>query len=314
MGIGTYDFGHPWNTLLSKSTNTQISKSPKNIQLLTFNTFHTMFANKNLQIAAGLGIAFFIAALVAFGYNTAPAGSSLETFFFALGGKLPEGIIQAATFACFFIAIFGVVAMNRKIQQEETAYMAKLLPESEQYVLYPEDVSRIKLETIDVEKRIGPTMLTDLIKQATTKFRAENSSGETLSIVETVSEMQRKSMEKEFWLISTCQTLIPALGFLGTVWGMAAAILSMGQAKPASPAIASASAGTATPLPTPAVTSTDIQALIDSMGTAFFTTIVSIVLGIIVSIIVKRLETRVEDFQTNMKRYVVENLVNRIHR
>ncbi|MBV6441622.1 MAG: hypothetical protein EPGJADBJ_03308 [Saprospiraceae bacterium] len=279
-----------------------------------------MFANKNLQIAAGLGIAFFIAALVAFGYHTAPAGSSLETFFFALGGKLPEGVIQAATFACFFIAIFGVVAMNKKIQQEETAYMAKLLPESEQYVLYPEDVSRIKLETIDVEKRIGPTMLTDLIKQATTKFRAENSSGETLSIVETVSEMQRKSMEKEFWLISTCQTLIPAFGFLGTVWGMAAAILSMGQAKPVAAvtlptatATATATAPATAPVP-PAVTSTDIQALIDSMGTAFFTTIVSIVLGIVVSVVVKRLETRVEDFQTNMKRYVVENLVNRIHR
>lgn len=273
-----------------------------------------MFANKNLQIAAGIGIALFIAALVAFGYHTAPAGSSLETFFFALGGKFPEGIIQAASFACFFIAIFGIAAFNKKIQQEETAYMAKLLPESEQYVLYPEDVNRIKLETIDVEKRIGPKMLTDLIKQATTKFRAENSSGETLSIVETVSEMQRKSLEKEFWLIGICQTLIPTFGFLGTVWGMAAAILSMGQAKPVAAVATTPATATATPVAAPAVTSTDIQALIDSMGTAFFTTIVAIVLGIVVSVLVKRLETRVEDFQTNMKRYVVENLVNRIHR
>jgi biopolymer transport protein ExbB/TolQ len=271
-----------------------------------------MFANKNLQIAAGLGIAFIFAAIFSFGYHSAPAGSSLETFFFALGGKMPEGIIQAATIACFFIAIFGVIALNNKIQQEESAYMAKLLPETEQYVLYPEDVNRIKLEAIDAEKRMGPRLLTDLVKQATTKFRAENSTGETLSIVETVSEMQRKSLEKEFWLISICQTLIPTFGFLGTVWGMAAAILSMGQAKTAtaSPAIASATAGTA---PAP-VTAPDIQALIDSMGTAFFTTIVAIVLGIVVSVLVKRLETRVEDFQTNMKKYVVENLVNRIHR
>lgn len=276
-----------------------------------------MFANKNLQIAAGLGIAFIIAAFMAIGYQTAPAGSSLETFFFALGGNLPGGVIQAATIACFFIALFGVIALNKKIEQEETAYMAKLLPESEQYVLYPEDVNRIKLETIDAEKRIGPKMLTDLIKQATTKFRAENSTGETLSIVETMSEMQRKSLEKEFWLISICQTLIPTFGFLGTVGGMAAAILSMGQMKPMAAATlptATAPATATVPAPAPAVTSTDIQALIDSMGTAFFTTIVAIVLGIIVSILVKRLETRVEDFQTNMKRYVVENLVNRIHR
>lgn len=272
-----------------------------------------MFANKNLQIFAGIGIAFFIAALVSLGYHTAPAGSSLETFFFALGGKLPEGIIQAATFACFFIAIFGVIALSQRINREESAYMAKLLPESEQYVLYPEDVNRIKLETIEVEKRMGSTLLTDLVKQATTKFRADNSTSETLSIVETVSEMQRKSLEKEFWLISICQTLIPTFGFLGTVWGMAAAILSMGQVKPVAVAT---TAATATAPATAPVTATgpDISALIDSMGTAFFTTIVAIVLGIVVSVVVKRLETRVEDFQTNMKRYVVENLVNRIHR
>lgn len=279
-----------------------------------------MFTNKNLQIAAGLGIAFVIAAVMAIGYQSAPAGSSLETFFFALGGQLPSGIIQAATFACFFICIFGIYAFNQRIQQEESAYLAKLLPETEQYVLYPEDVNRIKLETIEAEKRTGPRMLTDLIKQASTKFRAENSSGETLSIVETVSEMQRKSLEKEFWLISTCQTLIPALGFLGTVWGMAAAILSMGQVKPvaaaapASPVIATSGATAGSVPPVPAVSSNDIQALIDSMGTAFFTTILAIVLGIIVSVMVKRLETRVEEFQTNIKRYVVENLVNRIHR
>jgi biopolymer transport protein ExbB/TolQ len=267
-----------------------------------------MFANKNLQIAAGLGIAIIFAAIFSFGYHSAPAGSSLETFFFALGGKMPQGIIQAATIACFFIAIFGIIALNNRIQQEENAYVAKLLPETEQYVLYPEDVNRIKLEAIDAEKRMGPRLLTDLIKQATTKFRAENSTGETLSMVETVSEMQRKSLEKEFWLISTCQTLIPALGFLGTVWGMAAAILSMGQEKPVAAAVAATATAPAT------IAAPDIQALIDSMGTAFFTTILAIVLGIFVSVLVKRLETRVEDFQTNMKRYVVENLVNRIHR
>jgi biopolymer transport protein ExbB/TolQ len=58
----------------------------------------------------------------------------------------------------------------------------------------------------------------------------------------------------------------------------------------------------------------DLQALTDSMGTAFFTTIVSIVLGIVVTIMVKRLETDIEDFHSGMKRYVVENLVNRIHK
>ena len=266
-----------------------------------------MFAHKNFQILAGFGAAFVIAVIASFGYHSAPAGSSMETFFFAIGGKLPEGIIQACTFTCFFICVFEAISLHKRMQQEESAYMAKLLPETEQYVLYPEDVNRIKLEAIEAEKRMGPRMLTDLVKQAATKFRSENSTGETLSLVESVSEMQRKTLEKEFWLVATCQTLIPAFGLLGTVWGMAKAIMSLGEVKPVVSADISAAAS-------PAVSSGDIQSLIGSMGTAFFATILAIGLGIVVSIFIKRLETRADDFQTSLKRYVVENLVNRIHR
>lgn len=155
-------------------------------------------------------------------------------------------------------------------------------------------------------------MITDLIKQAATKFRSNHSPADALAMVETVSDMQRKAFEREFWLINTCQNLIPALGFLGTVLGMAAAILNMGevrlmaQASPTTGAVAAA-------VPQTAIGAADISMLIDNLGTAFFTTILSIVLGIIVSIVVKRTETRVEDFLTGSKRYVVENLVNRIH-
>ncbi len=265
-----------------------------------------MLHQKNMQIAAGFGIAFVIAAVVAVGYQTSTKGSGLETIFFALGGQLPFGVIQAATFACFFICLFGIQSLWKRVRYEESVFQAKLLPESEQFVLYPEDVNEIKLNTISMEKHLGPRLLTDLIKQATTKFRAESSTSETLSMVETVSDMQRKSMEKEFWLIGVCQTLIPALGFLGTVLGMAAAILSMDDPAP----LAAATTGAATVV----ATGPNVSALIDSMGTAFFTTILSIILGIVVTVMIKQLETHVEDMHTNMKRYVIENLVNRIHR
>ncbi len=263
---------------------------------------------KNNHLLISFLIAGGISAVCCMGYYAAPRGSGLETFFFALGGKMPDGLIQFATFAAFFICYFGMQDIQKRLRAEESVYSAKLLPESEQYVLYAEDVNRIKLETIEVERRVGgQSMLTDLIKQATTKFRANSSTAESLSIVETISDIQRRKLEKDFWLINTCQTLIPAFGFLGTVWGMAAAILSMGKTPTASAVTPTAAAGV------PAVNGVEVQGLIDSMGTAFFTTIVSIVLGIIVSVLAKKLESKVEDFHTTMKRYVVENLVNRIH-
>lgn len=264
----------------------------------------------NQHIFYGLSLAAATTLLVVLGYEMSPKGSFAETIFFALGGKMPDGLIQAATFACFYIALFGLKSIQGRIQWEQRALGARLLPEIEQFVLYPEDVSQIKLDTIEAERRIGAGLLTDLIKQAATKFRANQSSSDALSMVETVSEMQRKAWEKDLWLLHTCQTLIPAFGFLGTVLGMAAAILNMGK----SPSMAAAGPATeSAPAAAASITTADIQSLTDSLGTAFFTTIVSIVLGIVVSILMKQQESQIEALHTGMKRYVVENLVNRIH-
>lgn len=270
-----------------------------------------MNTQKNSPILISLGLTILVMVIVSAGYYMTPKGSSLETFFFALGGQMPEGLIQAATFFSFFICYFGMDTLNKGIQREERAFALKLLPETEQYVLYPEDVNQIKLQTIEAERHVGAGLLTDLIKQAATKFRSSHSPSESLSIVETVSDMHRKTVEKEFWLIHTCQTLIPAFGFLGTVWGMAAAILNMGKTQPTAMATPTGP-DSATQVAQATVSGADIQVLIENLGTAFFTTIVAIVLGIFVNVLMKRLESRVENLHTGMKRYVVENLVNRI--
>lgn len=273
-----------------------------------------MFASKNSQIFAGLAAAFVVAVLVSLGYHLSPTGSSMETFFFALGGKLPNGLIQIIAFAGFFTALFSMYAISQRLNYEKAAYKAKLLPESEQFVLYPEDVNRIKLETIEAERHFGPRMLTDMIKQTATKFRSNNSPADALEIAKTVSEMQYKTMEKEFWLVGICQTLIPTFGFLGTVWGLASAILSLGSIKPVS--LAAAGTAGAPPAAVPsqvAISTSDIETLVDHMGMAFFATMLAIALSLIVVMLSKRLEAQVEEFHLDMKRYVVENLVNRIH-
>ena len=275
-----------------------------------------MFATKNSQIIGGVVAAVIVAVIVSVGYQLAPTGSSLETFFLALGGKLPTGLIQFVAFAGFFTALFSLYAISRRLQYEEAAYAAKLLPEAEQYVLYPEDVSRIKLETIEAERHLGPRMLTDLIKQTTTKFRSNNSPADALAITQTVSELQYKALEQEFWLVGICQTLIPTFGFLGTVWGLASAILSLGSIKPVSLAANTGAAGTSAMATAPtqvAISTGDIETLVDHMGMAFFATMLAIALSMVIVALSKRLENQVESFHLNMKRYVVENLVNRIH-
>ena len=271
-----------------------------------------MFATKNSQIIGGVVAAAAVAMVVIIGYELSPAGSSMQTFFLALGGKMPTGLIQFVAFTGFFTAVFSLYAISQRLDYEKAAYSAKLLPEAEQFVLYPEDVSRIKLETIEAERRMGPRMLTDLIKQTTTKFRSNNSPADALAITQTVSELQYKQLEKEFWLVGICQTLIPTFGFLGTVWGLASAILSLGSIKPVSLAANTGTVAAAAPGQV-AISSSDIETLVDHMGMAFFATMLAIALSMVIVAMSKRLEAQVEEFHLNMKRYVVENLVNRIH-
>ena len=273
-----------------------------------------MFATKNSQVFAGIAAAVAVAIIVSIGYHLSPVGSPMETFFFALGGKLPNGFIQIVAFGGFFTALFSLQAISKRIDFEEAAYNAKLLPESEQFVLYPEDVARIKLDTIEAERHFGPRMLTDLIKQTATKFRSNNSPADALEITKTVSALQYKALEKEFWLVGICQTLIPTFGFLGTVWGLASAILSLGSIKPVSMAAntAATAAVAAPPSGQVALSAGDIETLVDHMGMAFFATMLAIALSLVVVVLSKKLEARVEEFHLKMQGYVVENLVNRI--
>lgn len=287
-----------------------VSNTPSQALFLSFQKQSIMFATKNSQIFAGIAAAIVVAIVVSIGYHLAPMGSSIETFFFALGGKMPNGFIQVIAFAGFFTALFSMYAISKRLDYEEGAYAAKLLPESEQYVLYPEDVARIKLDTIEAERHLGPRMLTDLIKQTATKFRSNNSPADALEITKTMGAMQYKALEKEFWLIGICQTLIPTFGFLGTVWGLASAILSLGSIQPAPMAAnadKSAAASGAVSL-----SASDIETLVDHMGMAFFATMLAIALSLVVVVLSKKLEARVEEFHLKMQRHVVENLVNRI--
>ena len=48
-----------------------------------------MFATKNSQIIGGVVAAAAVAMVVIIGYELSPAGSSMQTFFLALGGKCP---------------------------------------------------------------------------------------------------------------------------------------------------------------------------------------------------------------------------------
>lgn len=240
-------------------------------------------------IALGLGIAFYIFLLLIAGGVT--PGTTAERLLIMLGGTFPEGIIQGATYFIFFFAMLELGAINKGVSREEEVYSWGILPEKEQFVLSPPDVNQVKLTAIEKE-RGGHYLLTDVVKKACTKYRAEKSSADALGIVTSQCKINLAKAESEQGIIRYSAWAIPSVGFIGTVIGIAQ---SLGYANEAG-------------------TDEGLKKVTDAMNVAFDTTLVALVLSTILMLYFHVVQARVERLHSDMEEYVIENLINRMYK
>ena len=207
-----------------------------------------------------------------------------------LGGRLPSGIIQGITFFLFFYGLLEILRMWRKVSFEETAFDMGLLPEKEQYVLSSEDVSDIKHKMVELG-RSNPSILIETIQKACTKFRANKSVAETLSVLNTQTDINMRNDDSEQSLVRYVAWAIPSVGFIGTVIGI------------------SASLGVANNV----VTQAGIDEVTSLLSIAFDTTLVALFLSLILTYFYHELQEKSEKLHTGIENYVLDNLINRIY-
>lgn len=206
------------------------------------------------------------------------------------GGHLPFGFIQYVTYIAFFWAMFEVRDRLSHIKHEEQGLRMKLLPEQEQWVITPNDVNDLKLRMIDLSKQHSYQVI-DVIKKASTKFRSNRSVAEVMDIVSNQVKLYTAKAESRQSNIRYLAWLIPSLGFIGTVVGIAASL------------------GLADKAQDPEV----MSQITNAMEVAFDTTLVSLLLSIPVMWYYHHLQEKEETFYINMEEYVMENFVNRIN-
>jgi biopolymer transport protein ExbB/TolQ len=214
----------------------------------------------------------------------------LNRIFVLFGGRLPSGIIQGITYFLFVFGIFEILNLRRRIQNEMLAFEMNLLPESEQFVLGPEDVAKLKLNMIEIQRK-QDFQLVQLIKKACTKFRSSNSISETLGILTRHSELLLRNSESDQSMIRYIAWAIPSVGFIGTVIGIAASLSHAGAA----------------------VTMAGVERVTELLYIAFDTTLVALILSLILMFLYHKVQAKVERYHSGMEEYVIENLVNRIY-
>ncbi|MEZ4884474.1 MAG: MotA/TolQ/ExbB proton channel family protein [Chitinophagales bacterium] len=243
---------------------------------------------KNLLLA--LIFSFILMVVVVAGYNIIPE-PTLKRFFQMLGGSLPGGLIQFFTYIAFFWGIFEIRARMHRLQFEEAGLKMGLLPEKEQWVLSPNDVNDLKLKMIEKEQE-RKLLITDVIKKASTKFRANRNISDVMGIVSAQIKINMSKAESAQSIIRYLAWAMPSIGFIGTIMGIAQA-LGVSDKVADDPEM--------------------LGQVTAYMYVAFDTTLIALFLSIIMMWYFHSLQEREEDLHSEMEEYVMENLVNRIH-
>lgn len=244
----------------------------------------------NNMLYALIGATVFWALMIAVFYLTSK-GTTVNRISIALGGNiLGGGYIQYITYFIFLLGIIEIRNKLKEIDRQELTYKMKLLPEDEHKVLSPDDLVNLKHKMIQIEQGHNRFFMTDLIKKACTKFRANQSIPEVLETVIRQSQLNYQAADSSQSLIRYLVWAIPSVGFVGTIIGIAGGIGSVkGKMSPEL-----------------------IDKVTALLGVAFDTTLIALLLSIVLMYFIHTLEEKEEKLHNGIEQYVISNLVNRI--
>ena len=199
--------------------------------------------------------------------------------------------VQNLTWLLFGIGIGDVIHRRLRARIECRALGLKLLPEDPKTVLVPQDLPPIRLKLSKATELVG-AFLCRLIDECILYFNANPDPGQTMQLMTTVVDMEGQRLELRYTLLRYLAWVIPTIGFIGTVIGIAGALSHLG--------------------PTD-VTDLDMGAIVGSLSVAFNTTIVALSLSAVLVLLIQVTQSTEEDALNDSGAYCLKNLINRLY-
>ena len=241
---------------------------------------------RNLTISAGFALLFTAICMIMLAITNKENSPTLYRILILLGGDVINGgYIQALTYFAFVWAWFEVREKLRVISRERKAFKMNLIPTSEKVVFMPADINNLKFKLIEFDKK-EKYILSDLLKNACTKFRTSGSLSELIDIVSIQIEVSQEKAEGDQSVIRYLSWVIPSLGFIGTVIGISQSLVY--------------------------ANSGDMEKITSLLGVAFDTTLVALVLSVFLMWFVHQLQEETDRFHSDLKEFVIDNLINKI--
>ena len=245
------------------------------------------------MLAAGVFIGMMSALL------TAPAPGEL-TF----GGILLDRssdvypfTIQNLMWALFFVGLGDLAVRFARGGRELGQLRLHLLPEDDETMLRAQDLGEI-YSNVRPAPLDEPNFLQRLIGRIVLQFQSSRSVDQANALLNSSLELFQHEVDLKYNMMRYMVWLIPTLGFIGTVIGIA---LALGEA------------GNMPDTSDPAALSGWMKSLTGSLALAFNTTLVALLLSAVLVFLMHIAQGREESALNRAGQYCLDNLINRLY-
>jgi biopolymer transport protein ExbB/TolQ len=208
-------------------------------------------------------------------------------------GHLLIGPEQIACYVCFTWAGFILLSKYLEVRRQREAFDLPLLPTEEGARILREDARPLQRKIDQATNGRGPFILANMIRVSLAKFALCRSSQEVSETVRTQAEVEHGRLVTGMSTVQYLVWAIPALGFLGTVRGLAGSMTMAGHID------------------------LDTQTFLDQatrhLGIAFDCTLVALSLSLLVMFLIHSVQRAEEALVIDCQQYSLEHLVNRIY-
>lgn len=245
---------------------------------------------RTFQLIISIGVAltsWIILIIMADIFSGFPAVSRLISL---LGGT-GNPFIHLLIYGAFVYGLLELRNNHKYVKKQYEGFHLNLLPVEDQLVISPQDVAKIKLSAIDLEKRGFQFLVANFIKKACTQYRNDQSISDTLQVLDAQVDNNKNEREGNLELVRYMINAIVSLGFIGTLIGLSTAI----------------------GLSHLAQTDEGMPEITRHLNMAFDTTLVALLLGLVLNFFYHRYLEDLDTFYSRAKSYIIDNLISRIY-
>ena len=192
---------------------------------------------------------------------------------------------------------FGEIWLRiHRSRQDRVPLADRLLPEDAETMLRASDLGPI-YQRVQQGGYADTAFLPRLIRRTILQFQSSRSVDQANSLLNSTLELCQHEIDLRYNLLRYLIWLIPTLGFLGTVIGIADALLVAGKADFADPEAMTAMMPTMT----------------GSLGVAFYTTLLALLQSALLLASLQFAQAREERTLNRAGQYCLDNLINRLY-